>query len=85
MATHPVISVVPSIVKVFVKKIALWISIRANDWTADGAIITGNEKVSRKKTSSLFIAKKFLCQRYVIICVQSIQKTGKKFYSHKRA
>ena len=34
--------VVPNIVEVFMSKIALWISIRANDWTAERAIIPGS-------------------------------------------
>ena len=35
--------VVASIVEVLMNKIALWISIRGNDWTAKSEIISGNE------------------------------------------
>ena len=35
--------VVPSIVEVLMNKIALWISISVNDWTAESEIISNNE------------------------------------------
>ena len=35
--------VVPFIVEVLMNKIALWISIRANDWSAERAIIATDE------------------------------------------
>ena len=35
-------SLVPSIVEVLMNKIALWISNRGNDWTAESAIIASN-------------------------------------------
>ena len=34
--------VIPNIVEVLMNKIALWISIRSNDWTAERAIIAGD-------------------------------------------
>ena len=37
--------IVPSVVEVLMNKIALWISIRANDWTVGSAIISSNKKV----------------------------------------
>ena len=36
--------VVPSIVELLMNRIALWISIHANDWTAERAIIASNER-----------------------------------------
>ena len=38
--------VVLRIVVVSMNKIALWISIRGNDWTAERAIIASNEEVT---------------------------------------
>ena len=38
--------VVPDIVEVLMKKLALWISIRANDWTAERAIIASNDNLN---------------------------------------
>ena len=34
--------VLPSIVEVLMNKIALWITVRANDWTAERAFIASN-------------------------------------------
>ena len=36
---------VPSIVEVLMNKIALWISNRGNDWTAESAMIASNAKI----------------------------------------
>ena len=44
---------VPSIVKVLMNKIALWISNRGNDWTAESAMIASNAIVFFSKSRNL--------------------------------
>ena len=51
---------VPSTIEVFMDKIALWISIRANDWTAERVIITSNEWTVGKIT----ISNHYICFGY---------------------
>ena len=38
-------SLVPSIVEVLMNNLALWISNRGNDWTAESAMISSNAQV----------------------------------------
>ena len=53
--SYPMTFLVPNILEVLIDKIALWISIRGNDWTAESAITSSNEEnLSQNKFTRSF-------------------------------